>query len=335
MEARIAALERENEALLARIEALESSDKKPASKPKEKEKNQPSKKQVDWSLIPVPGELHFTMGGVIDERATFSGSKEIVSVRYNKMFKSINEWATKAMTDNMVALKRTTATLNVYNTPGLKYKNAAGVWVPLSTIQSIVKVPMSVPVAAPAPAPVALMAGGGGNEPMGESQDSQTGVDCWKCGNFVADDEAPCPCATPACINCTKPINAEAQIAGKCVECGNFSCFRCGINEKDQCMKCCDSDLGDIDVKGKVCLFNSATREVFVKDANGLPGDKISTFVEDKHVWEWAKKKIGDAFYQINHFNYVKQTATAGGAFVGIYDPATKVLTQTPVPEDL
>jgi hypothetical protein len=34
------------------------------------------------------------------------------------------------------------------------------------------------------------------------------------------------------------------------------------------------------------------------------------------------------------HFNYVMQTASAGGKWVGIYNPATKALTETPAPED-
>jgi hypothetical protein len=126
------------------------------------------------------------------------------------------------------------------------------------------------------------------------------------------------------------------------VGCEKHLCQACGALDGDDaiCHPCSkkvedeECDLDDMDVKGLVCLFNSTTSEVFLKKANGTPGDKVSTYKDGKHIWEWVQKKIGDTFYKVNHFNYVQQTATAGGKWVGIYNPTTKALTSTPAPED-
>jgi len=229
--------------------------------------------------------------------------------------------------------------VNVYDkNSGISFKNSQGVMVPLSTIQTIVRVTLAPE---PSPATPAAMVGGGGSVPV-ETEDIQAsqGADCWRCKNFVADGEV-CDCEPVTCL-CGTQVKQEDSM-GECGECEQKLCVACGIQDGEDsiCKPCAikakgeDADLEDMDVKGQVLLFNPITSEVFLKKADSMPGAKVSTFTEGKHIWEWSKKKIGDTFYQVNHFNYVKQTATAGGAWVGIYDPATKALNTTPVaPED-
>ena len=278
--------------------------------------------------------------------------------RFPRCYNSINEWATACLKKHMAALGRKTATVNVYDIKsGIAFTNAAGEVVPLNSIQTVLRLahvaepppvvssPANVGGGGSQPAPVVpppAVSGGGGSETMEEiaaSQGSQLGQDCERCGNFVADDEK-CPCEPIVCKACDTVIAPEDYV-GDCVGCDKPLGNCCGAIDGDDaiCHPCStkaedEPDLDDIDVKGAVMLFNPTSGEVFLKKANGTPGDKVSTYKDGVHVWEWSKKKIGDTFYLVNHFNYVKQTATAGKAWVGIYNPATKALDKTPVPED-
>lgn len=361
MEARFAALEAENKSLRERIEALEQrAAAKPTRTKKEPVATGPmDRKEVNWSLIPKGSELLFSLenkaGVVALEHATFTDSKTIVPKDKRLLPKdkpflgSINAWATACLKKHLAALGRKTATVNVYDrNSGISFKNSEGAFVPLSTIQTIVRITLA-PEPSPAPeAAFAAMVGGGGSVPapveaaedIPASQDSQMGNDCWRCKNFVADGEV-CDCEPVICLCGTVVVKEDHM--GVCVECEKHLCLACGIQDGDDniCQPCVakakdeDADLEDMDVKGIIMLFNPITSAVFLKKPDGLPGAKVSTLQEGKHIWEWSKKKIGDTFFQVNHFNYVKQTATAGGAWVGIYNPASKVLNPTPVaPED-
>ena len=186
----------------------------------------------------------------------------------------------------------------------IDFQDAQGAWVGLHTIQTVVRVTS-------APAPPVIEGGGGGGE---ASQGSQLGVDCWRCGNFVGEGEE-CECEHIACL-CGQIVQ-EKDYLGECVGCEKHLANCCGaINENDDpiCHPCSHTaeeeeggDLEDFEVKGVVCLFNSETGAVFSKKANGTPGDKVSTYKDGKHTWEWSKKKIGETFYLINYFNYVAE----------------------------
>lgn len=353
MEARFAALEAENKSLLERIEALEQrAAAKPTRTKKEPVATGPmDRKEVNWSLIPKGSELLFSLenkaGVVALENATFIDNKTVVPKDKRLLPKdksclgSINAWATACLKKHLVALGRKTASVNVYDkNSGISFKNSEGVMVPLSTIQTIVRVTLA-PEPTPEPASAPMVGGGAQAEPedIPASQDSQMGADCWRCKNFVGDGEV-CDCEPFTCL-CGTQVKQDDSM-GACVECEQQLCVACGIQDGEDtiCQPCVtkakneDADLEEMDVKDIKTLFNPITSEVFLKKADGMPGAKVSTFTEGKHIWEWSKKKIGDTFYQVNHFNYVKQTATAGGAWVGIYNPATKTLNSTPAPED-
>lgn len=359
MEARFAALEAENKSLRDRIEALEQrAAAKPTRTKKEPVPTGPmDRKEVNWSLIPKGSELLFSLenkaGVVALEHATFTDNKTIVPKDKRLLPKdkpflgSINAWATACLKKHLAALGRKTATVNVYDrNSGISFKNSEGAFVSLSTIQTIVRTTLATPPPAPE-ATSATMVGGGGSVPapveaaedIPASQDSQMGNDCWRCKNFVADGEV-CDCEPVICLCGT--VVAKDDHMGVCVECEQHLCLACGIQDGEDniCQPCAaktkneDIDLEDMDLKDIKMLFNPITKEVFVMKPDGLPGAKISTLVEGKHVWVWNKKKIGGTFYQVNHFNYVKQTATAGGAWVGMYNPATETLTPTPAQED-
>ena len=356
MEARFAALEAENKTLRERVAVLEEAAKKPRAKKGPTETPAISKKVVDWGLIPVDSDLLFSLENkttvVGKEMASFKDAKTIIPKDKTLLpegkssFGSINAWATACLKKYLTVLGRKTPSINVYEKKsGLSFKNAEGVFVSLSTIQSIDR-------AAPKPAPTsAAMMGGGGAQPapvaasedMAEipaSQNSQTGEDCWRCHNFVADGEE-CECEHIACL--CGAIVVKEEYLGECVGCEKPLATCCGVLNDDQdpiCHPCSKKaeeevcDLEDMDVKGQVLLFNPITEEVFFKKADGTPGYRVSFFKDGKHNWDWNQKKIGDTFYKVNHFNYVMQTATAGGKWVGMYNPATKVLTPTPEPED-
>ena len=300
------------------------------------------------------------------EEATFLASNNVVpkdmklipaDAKKKECFVSINAWATAVLKKHLASLGRTTASVNVYDkNSGIAYQTAAGEYLPLNNIQSVVRAAPAKAVggggaqpAAAAPTPAFNPAAGGG-APAAEaeaegmdipaSQESQVGDKCWRCDNFVADGEE-CECEHIACL-CGQIVQ-EKDYLGECVDCEKHLATCCGVLTEEQdpiCHPCSkklegeEADLGIMDVKGVECLFNSVTGDVNIKKADGLPGDKISTFKEGKHEWVWAQKKIGDTFYKVNHFNYVMQTAVAGGKWVGMYNPATKALTETPAPED-
>jgi len=369
MEAENAALKARVDELEKRVAALENKKTRSAKEKESKELGAIDKLVVNWALIPKGNLLQFTVakGKVVIavEHASFQASNHVVpkdvklipAGAEKQFFSSINAWATAVLKKYMEALGRKSASVNVYDKKsGIAFQSSSGEYVALNTIQSIVRVAPAAAMggggaqpAAAAPTPASNpAAGGGGAQPAAEaeamdipaSQESQVGDKCWRCDNFVAEGEE-CECEHIAC-KCGHIVE-EKNYLGECVGCEKDLCTSCGALTEDQepichpCSKLLESeepDVGIMDVNGLECLFNPETGDVNLKKADGLPGDKISTYKEGKHQWVWAQKKIGDTFYKVNHFNYVMQTASAGGKWVGIYNPATKALTETPAPED-
>jgi hypothetical protein len=252
---------------------------------------------------------------------------------------------------------RSKANINVFDTGTTIYFKGGAEWIHLHTIQ-VVAVDDRVPEAAAAPlAPVpqntfvalpSAAVGGGGSaaaaapapEEMGApSSQSSLVEECPRCGGDVEVGE-PCACEPKKCQVCDSVV-PDNEYLGECGGCDRDVGKCCGIfdNGALTCHACHtapegDAALEDMDVKGEVMLFNPETGDVFLKTPSGGPGNKVSTYKEGKHVWEWKRTMIAGAFHLVNHFNYVKQTATNGGAWEGMFNRAAKTITPSPAPED-
>ena len=232
MDTRVAVLEQENKnlrelvvTLRERLVKLEEAAQKPVPAKKGPGGTAAiARKEVNWSMIPKGNALFFSVENktnvVAKEDATFMDAKTIVPKDKNLLptgktsFASINAWATACLKKHLAALGRQTASVNVYDkNSGISYKNAAGAFVPLNTIQTIVRATAAAPAPAPAaPNPAAV---GGAAQPAESmeqesqpaSQDSQQGEDCWRCQNFVADGQE-CECDKISCL-CSLIVEEE------------------------------------------------------------------------------------------------------------------------------
>jgi hypothetical protein len=361
MEARLAALE----ARLKTVEA-ENATLRATATPKRAARGPGemaaiATNEVNYTLIPVGADLRFdvkTRAKVYGEHlAIFHDSKRIVSKDMphplgKNCFASINQWATACLKKHQVAMGRKNATINVFDKGTTIYFKRGEEWVQLTTIKTITRVGEGASPAATVPQntivamPPAAVGGGGSAAAAAPAEDggdiyaSQTSVfECPRCGADVEVGE-PCTCEPKKCEECESAV-PDGEFLGECGGCdkglgkccgafenGALTCHGCHSAPED------DAELQDMDVKGIVMLFNPVTGDVFIKTAAGSIGDKVSTFKEGKHEWVWKRTMIGGIFHLVNHFNYVKKTATAGGAWVGMYDRAAKTITPTPAPED-
>ena len=326
--------------------------------------------EVNYTLIPVGATMRFdvktktTVYGV--HQAIFHNSKRIVPTGGNgpplplgkDCFQSLNQWATSCLKFHQEATGRTKTNINVFDKGTTIYFQRGGEWVHLATIKTITRVgapgaTAATPLPAPVPqntfvaAPSAAMGGGGSAAAAAPAEDmdipaSQPSVkvfECPRCANDVEEGES-CACEPRVCQVC-EAVVSDSEFLGECEGCDKVLGKCCGARENGAitCFSCHaapegEAALEEMDVKGTVMIFNPETGDVFAKTAAGNIGDKVSTFKEGRHEWVWKRTQIAGIIHLVNHFNYVKQTATAGGAWVGMFNRAARTVTATPKPED-
>ena len=302
-------------ALMARMEklelenaALKAAKAKKSSSPYEAKKPIATKK-VFYDRIPKNARLRFVVATKAKNYGThyavFKNEREVLPVAGDIQpadpkkphFPSINAFATVALKKHQEAMGRKSASINVYDEGSNICFQKDGEWVKLSTIQEIVREGDEEEAAPPA------AVGGGGS-------------------------------AAAAAAPYAEELDSDIQASqGSVIK----NCDKCGLAlEEDEEHECeaTSANEQEFELHGIAMLFNPVSHEVRVKQANGLPGVKVSDFDEElaKHEWLWKPKPIGKAIYLINHFNYVKSKE---GVFQGIYNPATKqIVPQELVPED-
>ena len=348
MEAEIAQIKIQVAALPAQIVAALRNDLKARVRPEPREAAPMEKKTVDYGKLGAQGA---TLRFVVMAKSTVFGThiarfvnqKTIVPDDADKAllpkgatsFPSINAWATAILKKHQAAMGRSTASLNVYDKKsGISYQAPGTDWVPLSNIQTIVR--LAAPVA-----PVPVVAGGGAPPPpavMPEAQPSlgggSQGENCELCDQFVEAGET-CNCDHIICGKCDAIVDATlgpchgcgvtlgAECCGAMLDTGVPTCHACSTLADEEAEA--DGDLVEMAVKGTPCLYQPTTGAVSVRRDNGAPGEKISVYKDGVHKWEWTRKKIAGTFFRVNHFNYVRKTASAGGGWVGVLNTAGEI----------
>ena len=303
--------------LMARMEklevenaALKAAKVKKVSSPYEAKKPILTKK-VFYERIPKNARLRFVVGTKAKNYGThyavFKNEREVLPVAGDiqpadakkPFFTSINAFATVALKRHQEAMGRKSASINVYDESSNICFLKDGEWVKLSTIQEIVREGDEEEEAAPAAPPAAV--GGGGSAAAAAAPSAE-------------EEDIPA---------------SQGSIIKNCDKCG----MALEEDEEHEC-EATNANIVEMELNGIATLYNPVSHEVRVKNADGLPGVKISEFDEElaKHDWVWKPKPIGKNFFLINHFNYMK---SKDGVFQGIYDPATKQIVPTElVPED-